>query len=202
MDLPSYRHWQAQAPDTRPDIHLADGFLAGAAVSLEPMPDSHWVDAIMGPISAQATSRDLIETRARKELRARLVQTRADMATPDPRYAPILAVRTDGEFDLTAWSSGFYEAIADDLDMWQYLLAGQREGGLLALLGSHTVGKMGEAARRYIASHPEAQTLSEVAQSSWEVLSRLLWIMYEKRNQIVQGETPATGQSAAYRAGS
>ncbi|GAM07634.1 YecA family protein [Novosphingobium sp. MBES04] len=124
------------------------------------------------------------------------------MATPDPRYAPILAVTADGEFDLTAWSSGFYEAIADDLDMWQYLLAGQREGGLLALLGSHTVGEMGEAARRYIASHPEAQTLSAVAQRSWEVLSPLLCMMYQKRSQIVEGETPTMKQSAAYRAGS
>ncbi|WP_443479013.1 UPF0149 family protein (plasmid) [Novosphingobium aerophilum] len=202
MDLPSYRHWQAQAPDTRPDLHLADGFLAGAVVSLEPMPDNHWVDAIMGPLSTQTVSRDLIETRARKELLSRLVQARAHMATPDPRYTPILAVRADGEFDLTAWSSGFYEAIADDLDMWQYLLAGQREGGLLALLGSHSVGEMGEAARGYIASHPEAQTLSEVAKRSWEVLSRLLCTMYEKRSQIIEGETPAAGQSAAYRAGS
>lgn len=202
MYFPSYRHWQAQDPDTRPDLHLADGFLAGAAVSLEPMPDSHWVNAIMGPLSPKAVSRDLIETRARKELHARLTQTRTDMAIPDPRYAPILAVTADGEFDLTAWSSGFYEAIANDLDMWQYLLAGQREGGLLALLGSHTVGEMGEAARRYIASHPQAQTLSAVAQRSWEVLSPLLCMMYQKRSQIVEGETPATGQSAAFRAGS
>lgn len=202
MDFPNYRQWQAQVPGTRPDLHLADGFLAGALVSLEPMPDSHWLDAIMGPVSEQAVSRDLIETRARKELLARLNQARVQMAASNPHYVPILAVKADGEFDLTAWSSGFYEAIADDLDMWQYLLAGQREGGLLALLGSHVVGEMGEAARRYIASRSEAQALCEVADRSWEVLSRLLPMMYEKRRQIVEGATPASARPASRRTGS
>jgi len=120
-----------------------DGFLAGAAISLSATADEQWIGAIV------AGSSDL-DQGARDELTARLSSIRADIDRDEPHYAPVLVVTDEGDFDISAWASGFLEAVGPDLEVWAYVLANKREGGLFGLLCSHAVGPMGGAARAKI----------------------------------------------------
>jgi len=139
----TYERWRSIDTDRRPEISLVDGFLAGAAISLSATADEQWIGAIV------AGSSDL-DQGARDELTARLSSIRADIDRDEPHYAPVLVVTDEGDFDISAWASGFLEAVGPDLEVWAYVLANKREGGLFGLLCSHAVGPMGGAARAKI----------------------------------------------------
>lgn len=156
MQWISYKAWQRQDPQNRPDISLADGYLAGAAVSLQVRADEAWIAEILGKGNGpdhEDTDADDELSAPQQELVERLAETRSSLATGQNTYVPTLHVSADGEFDLSGWASGFLEATGPDLDMWLYHLAGTPECGLLGLLGTHAIGPMGDAGRAHLTTH-------------------------------------------------
>jgi hypothetical protein len=187
MQWTSYSEWQRQDPQNRPDISLADGYLAGAAVSLQVRADEVWIAEILGQ-EDDSDGRDDSALDAlsgsRRELLSRLTETRSSLTSDQNTYVPTLDVAEDGEFDLTGWASGFLEAMGPDLDMWLYHLAGSRECGLLGLLGTYAVGPMGSAGRAHLAIHPERQDLELLQARSWEFLPGLLQTLYTRKVEL------------------
>jgi hypothetical protein len=166
---------------------LADGYLAGAAVSLQVRGDEVWVAEILGQ-EDDADGRDDGALDAlsapRRELLSRLATTRSSLAGAQNTYVPTLDVSEDGEFNLAGWASGFLEAMGPDLDMWYYHLAGSRECALLGLLGTHAVGPMGDAGKAHIAAHGKRQDLEMLQARSWEFIPGLLRVLYERKVEL------------------
>jgi hypothetical protein len=166
---------------------LADGYLAGAAVSLQVRGDEVWVAEILGQ-EDDADGRDDGALDAlsgpRRELLSRLATTRSSLAGVQNTYVPTLDVSEDGEFNLAGWASGFLEAMGPDLDMWYYHLAGSRECALLGLLGTHAVGPMGDAGKAHIAAHGKRQDLEMLQARSWEFIPGLLRVLYERKVEL------------------
>jgi hypothetical protein len=183
MQWISYKAWQRQDPQNRPDISLTDGYLAGAAVSLQVRTDDVWIAEILG---VEATNDGALDELSgpRRELTERLAETRSSLTTGQNTYVPTLDVSADGEFDLSGWASGFLEATGPDLDMWLYHLAGTPECALLGLLGTHAVGPMGDAGRAHLTTHEKRQDLESLQARSWEFIPRLLRVLYERRVQL------------------
>jgi hypothetical protein len=181
-----YEAWQAGDPGERPETSLVDGVLAGAVVSLRSYPDDEWLSTIFDRQAFDAEPGS-IEADAVGQLRLRMAEIRAGIAGDEDAYTPILTITDQGDFDVTAWSTGFLEAIAPDLETWTYVLAGKREGGLLGLLGSHAVGSMGEAARALIDVDDDREALLAVRDESWAFISQLLVILYRKKLELTLG---------------
>lgn len=187
MSWKAYEEWQRQDRQNRPDISLADGYLAGAAVSLQVRADEVWIAEILGQGAGpdRGANGALDELSGpRRELTERLAETRYSLATGQNTYVPTLDVSADGEFNLTGWASGFLEAAGPDLDMWLYHLAGTPECTLLGLLGTHAVGPMGDAGRAHLTTHEMRQDLENLQARSWEFIPRLLRVLYERRVQL------------------
>lgn len=184
MNFANYLKWHALAPSTRPDIYQADGFLSGAIISLEPLTDDKWIEALIGGSHAQLESNS-IEALAAIDLQGRLTELRTQFAEHRSHHAPILPVDPAGEFDLSAWSSGFLAAIGADIEIWAYLLAGQPEGGRFALISSHAAGRAGNAVRSSMTSHPQGEELQFLADTAWSMISPLLRCLYEKREELL-----------------
>lgn len=187
MQWTLYSAWQRQDAKNRPDISLADGYLAGVAVSLQVRTDDAWIAEILGaeePPEA-ANDRALDELSGpRWELTERLAETRSSLATGQNTYVPTLDVSADGEFDLRGWASGFLEATGPDLDIWLYHLAGSPECVLLGLLGTHGVGPMGDAGKAHIAAHEKRRDLEMLKARSWEFIPGLLRVLYERKVEL------------------
>ena len=187
MQWTFYSAWQRQDPQNRPDISLADGYLAGAAVSLQVRTDDAWIAEILGVEDPREAANDgaLDDLYgARRELMERLGETRSSLTTGQNSYVPTLDVSADGEFDLRGWASGFLEATGPDLDMWLYHLAGSPECALLGLLGTHAVGRMGDAGKAHIAAHEKRQDLEMLQARSWEFIPGLLRALYERKVEL------------------
>jgi hypothetical protein len=180
----TYERWRSIDTDRRPEISLVDGFLAGAAISLSATADEQWIGAIV------AGSSDL-DQGARDELTARLSSIRADIDRDEPHYAPVLVVTDEGDFDISAWASGFLEAVGPDLEVWAYVLANKQEGGLFGLLCSHAVGPMGGAVRAKISDDPQGRELAAFRSRSWEFIPGLLSSLYRTKLELAgsEGET-------------
>lgn len=187
MSWISYQEWQRQDSQNRPDISLADGYLAGAAVSLQVRADEVWIAEILGQ-EDHSNRRDDGALDAlsgpRLELLSRLTETRSSLTGAQNTYVPTLDLAEDGEFDLAGWASGFLEAMGPDLDMWYYHLAGSRECALLGLLGTHAVGPMGDAGKAHIAAHEKRQDLEMLQARSWEFIPGLLRVLYERKVEL------------------
>ncbi len=183
----SYQKWQSQDPLNRPEVSIADGFLAGAAVSLQVRADEVWIAEILGhgggPGGSDNGALDELSG-PRRELTERLAETRSSLTTGQNTYVPTLDVAEDGEFNLTNWASGFLEAAGPDLDMWLYHLAVTPECALLGLLATHAVGPMGDAGRAHLTTHERRQDLESLQAQSWEFIPRLLRVLYERRVQL------------------
>lgn len=161
---------------------MADGYLAGAAVSLQVRADEVWIAEILGVEDPGESTDDGVELSGpRRELMERLAETRSSVTKGQNTYVPTLDVSADGEFDLSGWASGFLEATGPDLDMWLYHLAGSPECALLGLLGTHAVGAMGDAGKAHIAAQGNRQDLEMLKARSWEFIPGLLRVLYERK---------------------
>lgn len=89
MQWTFYSAWQRQDLQNRPDISLADGYLAGAAVSLQVRGDEVWVAEILGQ-EDDADGRDDGALDAlsapRRELLNRLATTRSSLTGAQNTY--------------------------------------------------------------------------------------------------------------------
>jgi hypothetical protein len=187
MDWKSYQEWQRHDRQTRPDVSLADGYLAGAAVSLQMRTDEVWIAEILGQADPSEASDDSARddlSGPRLELMARLAETRSLLAAEQSSYVPTLEVAEDGEFDLSGWASGFLEATGPDLDIWLYHLAGCPECGLLGVIATHAVGPLGEAGRAHIAAHKDRQNYEVLHARSWEFIPRLMQTLYQRKVEL------------------
>lgn len=160
---------------------MVDGFLAGAAISLSTSADEQWIGAIVAGTSD-------LDQAASDELAIRLSTIRAEIDRDEPRYAPILVVNEEGDFDICAWASGFLEAVGPDLEVWAYVLADKREGGLFGLVCSHAVGPMGDAARAKISNDSQARELIGIRTRSWEFIPSLLSSLYRSKLELAGSE--------------
>lgn len=179
----AYETWRAADPTERPEVSLVDGFLAGAAISLSTNTDRQWIEAIMG------SAPSLTDQGAIDDLTTRLTTIRVELGREDTVYAPVLLVTDEGDFDVSAWASGFLEAVGSDLEVWALVLANTREGGLFGLVCSHALGPMGAAVRAKILTDPESAALETVRTNSWEFIPGLLASLYRKKLELaVVGE--------------
>lgn len=176
MSWKDYDDWQSVAPDARPERALADGFIAGAVVALQQHPDDYWLNSIVD----LAAREDASARQAVAQLRHRMDEVRDHLGVTPGTYAPILTVTDDGELDVTAWATGFLEAIGPDLEMWAYHLD-KTESGLLGLVSSHAVGPVGEAGRTRIALHEDKLKLMELGERLWEFIPSLMTALYRKK---------------------
>ncbi|EJL24242.1 UPF0149 family protein [Novosphingobium sp. AP12] len=183
MSWISYQEWQREDPQNRPGISLADGYLAGAAVSLQVRTDDVWIAEILGVEVTNDGAPDELAG-PRRELMSRLAEARSSLTTGQNTYVPTLDASADGEFDLSGWASGFLEATGSDLDMWLYHLAGSPECTLLGLLGTHAVGPMGDAGKAHIAAHEKRQDLEMLQARSWEFVPGLLQVLYDRKVEL------------------
>lgn len=187
MPWKSYQEWQRHDRQNRPDVSLADGYLAGAAVSLQIKPDDAWIAEILGQADPSEASGDSARddlSGPRLELMDRLTETRSLLTAGRNGYVPTLEVAEDGEFDLSGWASGFLEASGPDLDIWLYHLAGRPECGLLGVIATHAVGPLGEAGRAHIAAHEERQNYEVLQARSWEFIPRLMQALYQRKVEL------------------
>ncbi|MGE4404341.1 UPF0149 family protein [Pseudomonas sp.] len=173
----AYEEWRAADPSRRPEISLVDGFLAGAAVSLRQVSDDEWLEAAIG-------AENLGSDRVVAELKGRLETIRAELAGQAPRYVPVLEVNSEGDFDLSAWATGFLETVGPDLEIWAYVLAGKPEGGLLGLLGTHAAGPTGDAVIAAAVRHPNSTQLQAARSTAWEYIPDLLASLYRQRSDL------------------
>lgn len=174
----AYEIWRSEDPAERPEPSVVDGFLAGAAISLSKCTDRQWIEAIIG------SDPSLIEQGAVDDLATRLTTIRLELGETNTVYAPVLLVTDEGDLDVSAWASGFLEAVGLDLEVWALVLANTREGGLLGLLGSHAIGPMGAAARARISTDPESSALEAVRSVSWEFIPALMSFLYRKKLEL------------------
>lgn len=183
MAWSDYEAWRAGDAGGRPETALVDGSLAGAIVSLRSYPDDEWIEAFTGP-EALSAGPGTLEAGAVAHLRHRMLELRSELAGAENTYTPVLTVTDEGDLDVTAWSTGFIEAIAPDLETWTYVLAQKPEGGLLGLLGSYAVGPMGEAARTRIAKDDDPAALLAARERSWEFIPQLVAALYRKKLEL------------------
>jgi hypothetical protein len=178
--------WHITDPACRPDCSTADGFLGGMLLSLdESRPDDATIVAeITGP-TTEGCYVDPHQQRAAEHLKKRLAETREALAAGTTTYAPLLATLPNGEFDLTAWATGFIEALAPALDLWAYHLHGKPESGLLALLSAHAAGPMGQHAKNWVSTHPDADALHGIMAQQWELIPDLLRTVYGMKLKLV-----------------
>jgi yecA family protein len=174
----AYEDWRSQDPTKRPEPSVVDGFLAGAAISLNTSTDRQWIETIIGSAASH------IDQGAFDELATRLTTIRRELSETDTAYAPVLRVTDEGDFDVSAWVSGFLEAVGADLEVWVLVLANTREGGLLGLLGSHAVGPIGAAARTKITNDPDSSALESVRAVVWELIPALMAFLYRKKLEL------------------
>ncbi len=171
MDWSNYKSWQAVDPTTRPDVDLVDGYLAGAAISLQDKSSAQWVLELVGP---QGTESDATRSLVAKVIQDRFKEVCETLSSATSAYTPIFADDGEGEFDLSGWATGFMEAIGPDADLWSYLLEGKREGGMLGLIAAHAVGATGTIAKIYLDTHPDGGRLKNVAADAWSFIPGLL----------------------------
>jgi hypothetical protein len=184
MNWNDYDSWQGEDVDARPERALADGFITGAVVSLHEHPDEYWLTGIVHPASCDGEPC----LRAAAQIRHRMDEVREHLAQAPSPYAPTLTVNSEGDLDVTAWATGFVEAIGPDLDMWAYHLS-KTEAGLLGLIGSHAIGPVGEAGPARMAIHEDSLKLTELSGRLWEFIPSLVETMYRKKVQLkVAGE--------------
>jgi yecA family protein len=180
----AYETWRAIDPVSRPEQALVDGFLAGAVVSLQDHPDNYWLTSIVDP----GASDDESCRAASAQIKHRMEEVREQLAEAPSPYAPILTVSDAGDLDVTAWATGFLDAIGPDLEMWAYHLS-KPEAGLLGLIGSNAIGPVGDAGRARLANHEEGADLTALSDRLWEFIPSLVETLYRKKAQpIVAGE--------------
>ncbi|WP_103727365.1 UPF0149 family protein [Novosphingobium sp. HII-3] len=187
MEWSSYCDWQSQDPQHRPEVSLADGYLAGAVVSLQEKSDDLWIADILGDASTWSRDRTVEpdeRSKARDVLKVRLAEAREQLASSQTSYAPVLSVSPEGEFDVAAWATGFVEATGPDLEIWLYHLAGTREAGLFGVLGAHAAGPIGDAARSLLSSHAKAADLASLKDQAWEYIGQFVAALYARRSAL------------------
>ena len=190
-----YEAWRAGAQGDAPEMPLVDGVLTGSVISLRSFSDDQWIEMVVGE-QALCAEPETLEGLAVTQLKQRLVEIRSALASDQHDYTPILTMTEEGDFDLTAWATGFIEAIAPDLETWTYILANKSEGGLLGLLGSYAVGAMGEAARASISRNDNRAALLAVREQSWEFIPQLVKVLYAKKLELAgQSELPTASGS-------
>ncbi|MBB4859194.1 yecA family protein [Novosphingobium chloroacetimidivorans] len=183
MAWQDYEAWRAGEQGDEPEVPLVDGVLSGAVVSLRSFPDEQWIATIVGEPALNAKPGTL-QGRAVAHLKHRMAEIRAALTEDQNGYTPLLTVTEEGDFDLTAWATGFIEAIAPDLETWAYVLAHKPEGGLLGLLGSHAVGTMGEAVKTRISQDADRDVLLAASERSWEFIPQLVKALYDKKLEL------------------
>jgi yecA family protein len=176
----AYETWRSADPAERPEASLVDGFLAGAVVALQDQPEDYWLGSIIDPATC---GDDKGYQDALDQLRHRMEEVRTQLAESPSPYAPILTVTDGGEFDVTAWATGFLEAIGSDLEMWAYHL-NKSEAGLLGLVSSRAIGPVGAAGRTRIAQHENSNELEELSSQLWEFIPTLVETLYRKKVQL------------------
>jgi hypothetical protein len=113
MSWSDYDRWQGAAADTRPELALAAGFITGAVVSLQDHADDYW-NSVVDPANCD----DETCPRAAAQIRHRMIEIQEHLAEAPSPYAPTLTISGDGDLDVTAWATGFLDAIGQDLEMW------------------------------------------------------------------------------------